>query len=498
LHNSQPLELDAIALLSKSESATCTRFAKKDTFTLLIQHKDRLSCSLSAPELKMNKPGWSANGEQMHYQCVGIGVGPSNLSVASLLYGKENMRSIFFDKKTEFSWHDGMLVPGAGLQVSLFKDLVTLADPTNRFSFIAYLHENRKLYHFLNARFEHVPRVEFRNYLKWVSESNESINFGEKVLRVDFATNFIVETTKRQVTAENVVVGVGTEPVIPDFCSGKLGDSLFHVSELTSKSRKVAGKHVTVVGGGQSGAEAFLDLISREPHASPQTVNWLSRRENFFPLDDSPFTNEYFMPGHSDYFFEQESAYRTSFIRRNVLGSDGISESTLRQIYQRVYMLRYVESRGPRVSLMPDRSVHHVARVSDKWNLVVRHRTSSLPESVAADVVILATGFRGARMDFLAPLHSRFERDCDEFKIDSDFSVIWDGPPNRRIFLLNAARQQRGLPDPNLSLTAWRSQRVIDCIRGIRRAYEPQASSFVTWSSSASPISVKREIAVGL
>jgi lysine N6-hydroxylase len=434
----------------------------------------------------------------MHYQCVGIGIGPSNLSVASLLHGKEDLRSIFFDKKAEFSWHDGMLVSGAGLQVSLFKDLVTLADPTNRFSFIAYLHESGKLYHFLNARFEHVPRVEFRNYLKWVSESNESIHFGEKVLRVDFDTNFIVETTKRQITAENVVIAVGTEPAVPEFCSGKLGDSLFHVSEFGSKAMKVAGKHVTVIGGGQSGAEAVLDLISREQHASPEQVTWLSRRENFFPLDDSAFTNEYFMPGHSDYFFEQVSAYRTAFIRRNILGSDGISESTLRQIYQRVYMLRFVENDGPGVALMPDRTVHHLGREANKWRLVAQHHASTIQESVASDVVIVATGFRTARMDFLAPLYSRLERDCDEFKIDSDFSVIWDGPPNRRIFLLNAARQQRGLPDPNLSLTAWRSQRVIDRIRGIRRAYEPHAPSFVSWSSSASSEPAKRQIMVGL
>lgn len=446
----------------------------------------------------MNKPRWSANGEQMHYQCVGIGIGPSNLSVASLLYGKENLRSIFFDKKTEFSWHDGMLFSGSGLQVSLFKDLVTLADPTNRFSFIAYLHENGKLYHFLNARFEHVPRVEFRNYLKWVSDSNESVNFGEKVLRVDFDTNFIVETTKRRVTAENVVVGVGTEPAIPDFCAGQLGESLFHVSEFASKSRKVTGKHVAVVGGGQSGAEAFLDLISREPHLSPRKVSWVSRRENFFPLDDSPFTNEYFMPSHSDYFYEQESGYRNAFMRRNVLGSDGISESTLRQIYQRVYMLRFVEDHGPTVSLMPGRTVHHIARDQDRWKLVSRHHPSNFQESVCSDVVILATGFRAARMEFLASLHSRFERDCDEFKIDADFSVIWDGPPNRRIFLLNAARNQRGLPDPNLSLTAWRSQRVIDCIRGVRRTRESQLPSLVAWSPPASPVPAEREIAAGL
>jgi lysine N6-hydroxylase len=408
------------------------------------------------------------------------------------------LRSIFFDEKPEFSWHDGMLVSGAGLQVSLFKDLVTLADPTNRFSFIAYLHENGKLYHFLNARFEHVPRAEFRNYLKWVSARNDSVNFGEKVLRVDFDSQFIVETTKRRVTAENVIVAVGTRPAIPDFCAGHVGDTLFHVSEFISKSRKAAGKHVTVVGGGQSGAEAVLDLISREPDVSPRGVTWISRRENFFPLDDSPFTNEYFVPTHSDYFYQQQAEYRSDFVRRNVLGSDGVSESTLRQIYQRVYMLRFVDQGGPAVSLMPGRTMHHVARDANRWQLLSKHQPSNRQEVVCSDMVIMATGFRTARMEFLAALDWRFERDRDEVKIDEDFSVVWDGPPNRRIFLLNAARNQRGLPDPNLSLTAWRSQRVIDCIRGVRRMGESQLPSLVTWSPSASPALAEREIAIGL
>ncbi|MCA1552342.1 SidA/IucD/PvdA family monooxygenase [Bradyrhizobium sp. BRP19] len=89
----------------------------------------------------------------MIYQCVGIGVGPSNLSLASLLYPYKGVLSAFFDRKPEFAWHDGMYFPGATLQVSLFKDLVTLSDPTNPFSFISYLHAEGKIHHFLNARF---------------------------------------------------------------------------------------------------------------------------------------------------------------------------------------------------------------------------------------------------------------------------------------------------------------------------------------------------------
>ena len=45
----------------------------------------------------------------------------------------------------------------------------------------------------------------------------------------------------------------------------------------------------------------------------------------------------------------------------------------------------------------------------------------------------------------------------------------------------NAARGQRGLADPNLSLNAWRSQRIADRIGTV--ASNEQLASFIEWSS---------------
>jgi lysine N6-hydroxylase len=417
-----------------------------------------------------------------HYQCVGVGVGPSNLSVASLLHGDQKIRSIFFEQKPEFSWHDEMLFVASSLQVSMVKDLVTLVDPTNYFSFISYLHANGRIYHFLNAQFDRVSRMEFRNYLKWASDSNKNIHYGERVIRIDFDDDYVIETTKRRVTAENVVVGVGTEPKIPAFCVDQLGDTQFHVSEFASKAGALAEAHVVVVGGGQSGAEAVFDLISRQAQFALREVIWVSKRENFLPKADSPFTNDYYMPCHSNHFYQQDRLFREAFLQRNILSSDGISEQSLRQIYQRVYALRFIEKTYPTVSLMPDRAVHAVERDGSQWVLAIDHLPSGRREFISADVIIWATGFRAARMEFLAALQQRFEREEDEFKIDADFAVQWDGPPDRRIFMLNATRCQRGLPDLNLSLTAWRSKRIIDRIRGNWHADALQLPSFISWS----------------
>ncbi|CAM5719726.1 L-lysine N6-monooxygenase MbtG OS=Streptomyces alboniger OX=132473 GN=CP975_08715 PE=3 SV=1 [Streptomyces alboniger] len=423
--------------------------------------------------------------DSTHYRCVGIGVGPANLSLASLLHSRTEVPNLFLDRKASFGWHDGQQIPGTTLQVSMFKDLVSLSDPKSPFSFLAYLHEQGRVYHFLNAQFDDVPRLEFRNYLAWASQRNENIVFGETVKEVGFDGVFTVRTDRRTVTADNVVVGVGNQPWVPEQGRGHLGATQFHVNDFMTSARNLGGKRVVVVGGGQSGAEAFSDLIARSGAELPRRVSWISRRRNYFPIDDSPFTNDYYMPDHSDYFYSLGTDVRAAFNAQHILTSDGISEFTLRDIYQRIYVHRFVEGNPDLVGLHPNREVVGVeADAAGGWDITVRHNDEpGAREHFEADVVVWATGFRPAAMDFLAPIADRLERDGDELRIDEDYAVRWDGPADRSIFVQNAARGQRGLADPNLSLNAWRSQRIADRLSGVRS--DEQLASFIEWSTKS-------------
>lgn len=418
-----------------------------------------------------------------HYRCLGVGVGPANLSLASLLYNRPDVPNLFLDRKPSFSWHDGQQMSGNTLQVSLFKDLVTLADPTNPFSFLSYLHDNGRLYHFLNAQFDAVPRAEFRNYLAWAARRNKNIVFGETVEEVSFDEVFRIRTDRRAVSADNVVVGVGSHPWVPSFAYDNLGSTQFHVSGYRDAAQNLANKRVVVIGGGQSGAEVFLDLISQRGDRLPRRVSWLSRRGNFFPIDDSSFTNDFYMPSYADYFFTLAREARHSFNRENLLSSDGISGKTLKEIYQRVYTHRFLDGNVDLVGLYPNREVTDVCSgLYGSWQVTSRH--NDRPESFEvfeADLVIWATGFRPTPKDFLDPIADRLERDGDELRIDEDYAVHWDGPDDRRVFIQNAARGQRGLADPNLSLNAWRSQRIADRL-GMVSSIE-QLPSFIEWSS---------------
>ncbi|WP_405783802.1 lysine N(6)-hydroxylase/L-ornithine N(5)-oxygenase family protein [Streptomyces sp. NBC_00859] len=418
-----------------------------------------------------------------HYRCVGVGVGPANLSLASLLHGHAEVSNLFLDRKAAFGWHDGQQMPGATLQVSLFKDLVSLADPTNPFSFLAYLHDQGRLYHFLNADFSAVPRQEFRNYLAWACARNSNIVFGEEVHEVGFEGVFRIRTGCRTVTADNIVLGVGSRPFVPPHARPQLGPTQYHVSEFMDLARDLGGKRVVVIGGGQSGAEAFLDLISRTAAELPRRVVWVSRRRNYFPIDDSPFTNDFYMPSHSDYFYNLPSDARKVFNERQLLSSDGISEETLRSIYQRLYVHRFINGLPDLVGLYPNREVTEVSRgIVCAWDIATRHNDQpGEVEHHEADVIIWATGYSPAATDFLAPIADRLEREDGELRVDQDFAVRWDGPSHHSIFVQNGARQQRGLADPNLSLNAWRSQRIADRVRGVRS--DEQLASFIEWST---------------
>lgn len=40
----------------------------------------------------------------------GIGIGPANLSLAALAQPNPGIKSVFFERNSEFQWHAGMMV----------------------------------------------------------------------------------------------------------------------------------------------------------------------------------------------------------------------------------------------------------------------------------------------------------------------------------------------------------------------------------------------------
>ena len=84
----------------------------------------------------------------MTYDILAIGIGPFNLGLAALTSTIQNLRCLFIDENKEFNWHPGLLLDNARLQVPFYADLVTLADPCNRFGYLAFLKDKQRLFRF--------------------------------------------------------------------------------------------------------------------------------------------------------------------------------------------------------------------------------------------------------------------------------------------------------------------------------------------------------------
>ena len=164
----------------------------------------------------------------------------------------------------------------------------------------------------------------------------------------------------------------------------------------------------------------------------------------------------------------------------------------MRSLYQQIYSLRFIERAPIDISLLPFREVRAIGRNGERWSIAASHLGANASETLEADVVIWASGFKPAPTPFLQPLRERLEREGEEIAVDRDYAALGKLPRNRSLFILNAIRQQRGLADPNLSLTAWRSQIVINRMLDAPRADNVDAA-FVSWAPLASTLADERK-----
>ncbi|MEU0572816.1 SidA/IucD/PvdA family monooxygenase [Nonomuraea sp. NPDC005983] len=120
------------------------------------------------------------------YDLVGVGIGPFNLSLAALCDGAPGLRALFLDAKPAFSWHPGLLLEGTVLQVPFLADLVTMADPTSRWSYLNYLRCHDRMFPFFFSERFHIPRREYDHYCRWVADRLPSCRFDAEVVAVEW------------------------------------------------------------------------------------------------------------------------------------------------------------------------------------------------------------------------------------------------------------------------------------------------------------------------
>ncbi len=120
------------------------------------------------------------------YDFIGIGIGPFNLGLACLTEPIDGLDCLFLDRAEGFNWHPGMMLDSATLQTPFMADLVTLADPTSRFSFLNYAKQVGRLYAFYIKEDFFLMRREYNQYCQWVVEQLDSLRFEHFVQQVDY------------------------------------------------------------------------------------------------------------------------------------------------------------------------------------------------------------------------------------------------------------------------------------------------------------------------
>lgn len=396
----------------------------------------------------------------------GIGIGPFNLSLAALLSPILHCRARFFERRDSFNWHPGMMLPGTQMQTSYLKDLVTPVDPSSPYGFLSYLVKKGRFYRFINAEYPRVRRVEFADYLRWVAEQLPNLHFGAGVESVEFDRNGFKLSGDglHEVRSCHLVVATGMRPNIPTWVERYVGEQCLHSHHYVTTDFSVTGKRVAIIGGGQSGAEIFLDLMAGKRGRADE-INWISRRPNLEPLDETAFINEYFTPDYVRHFHKLPEQRKPPIVSSHKLTGDGVSPATLQVLSQYLYDTDFLNSDTTPYAILPHREVHLMGREKGGYHLHMRNGFNNDDESVVTDMIILATGYHYQLPSCLNSIVDRLDLDKEGFpRLREDYTVAWDGPEQYRIYLQNAGRNSHGVADAQLSLAAWRSAIIINSL----------------------------------
>ncbi|MDR0219634.1 MAG: SidA/IucD/PvdA family monooxygenase [Enterobacteriaceae bacterium] len=402
------------------------------------------------------------------YDFIGIGIGPFNLSIAALSRHIPNFHSLFLERSSRFSWHSGIMLPECHMQTSFLKDLVSAVDPTNPFSFLNYLVKRKKFYRFLTTEQRTVSREEFGDYLAWAAQELDSLRFGEEVMSVTFDEQeqlFKVSTTHHHYFARHICMGIGKQIKLPA-CVQTQNDHCFHAAEMMLRHPDLTGKRVSIVGGGQSGADIFLNIF-RSEWGRPKQLNWISRRNNYHALDEAAFSNEYFTPEYVESFYSLRPEVKQQMLKEQKMTSDGITSDSLLAIYQAMYHRFEVLRETPWAKLLPSRALLDMQQHEDSYRLLTQHLLDHGNEYIDSDVVIFATGYQPTAPAFLEPLATKLHTDqAGRYQMNPDFTLDWNGPADHHLFAVNAGMFSHGIAEPQMSLMAWRSARILNRVLG--------------------------------
>ncbi|MFK4754343.1 lysine N(6)-hydroxylase/L-ornithine N(5)-oxygenase family protein [Oceanobacter antarcticus] len=409
------------------------------------------------------------------YDMVGIGFGPSNLALAIAMEEQSascgSMRALFLDKQEDYQWHGNTLVSQSDLQISFLKDLVSLRNPESPYSFINYLHKHQRLVNFINLGTLYPCRMEFNDYLRWAAGHFKSLcQYDQEVRAVEpIERNGIVEALRVVAQGKDgveqchetrsVVISTGGKPHIPEPFRHLGGNpKIFHHANYKPfvKALEITPAvpmRIAIIGGGQSAAEAFIDLNDCYPSVS---VDWIIRGSSVKPSDDTPFVNEIFDPEFTDLIYRQDPSERARYIQEYQNTNYAVVDLALIERIYGIYYLQKVDGQA-RHRYRRLMEVVQAEAGSEGVSIELRNKASGEVCRDHYDAVILATGYdRDLRHELLSGL----DQYLGEYTVGRDYRLQTDSRFKPAIYMQGFCELTHGLSDTLLSVLPYRSEEI--------------------------------------
>lgn len=423
------------------------------------------------------------------YDLIGVGFGPSNLSLAIAL--AENNAAVnaaggepgdgqivtahFLEQQQRFGWHRGMLIEDATMQVSFLKDLVTLRDPTSRFSFLSYLHSKDRLIDFINQKSFFPLRVEFHDYFEWCAEQvDDQVSYGYEVVAVRpvvrdgvvvyfdvVARTGACSDEPIVLRARNLVMATGLKPSLPAGISA--GDRVWHSSDLLHRVGDVdrhEARRFVVIGAGQSAAEATAFLHERFADAEVCAV---FSRYGYSPSDDSPLANQIFDPAAVGHFFGAPEPMKQRLMDYHANTNYSVVDLDLiEDLYRRTYREKVLGAQ--RLRWFNTTRPVEVAESESGVRVVVESLTGGERTELDSDVVVCATGYRpDDSLPLLGDITEQCRRDeLGRLRVERDYRVVTGEAVEAGIYLQGGGTEHtHGITSSLLSNNAVRSGEIL-------------------------------------
>ncbi|WP_055584986.1 SidA/IucD/PvdA family monooxygenase [Streptacidiphilus griseoplanus] len=412
-------------------------------------------------------------------ETLAIGAGPANLALAvameELAPEASALGTLLVDTHHEVAWQRGMLLPWTQSQVSFLKDLVTLRNPTSKFSFVNYLHSVGRLDDFINLGTFTPYRLEISRYLQWVADALTlvSVEHGRTALSVDpvqedgEVTGWLVHFADGgTIRCRDLVFGAGRDPRIPEEFGGVSSERLIHSTRFTEQLGRLdrdADLRIVVVGGAQSAAEMLWASHQALPRAR---CTMLMRSIGLNNYESSKFTNELFYPSFIDEFNRALPEARAQLLQEmRRTNYAGLSPDLLESLYREMYLEGLTGRR--RLDMITMTEVAESRMDGDEVVLTLVDRRSRRSRELRCDMVLLGTGFDTRMPALVRRLAASVG--VEDITVSRHYRMELPSHITARCYLQGVNEATHGIADSLLSVLAARSGEIVtDLLSGPR------------------------------